>query len=115
MWNVQLVRGNTTHNPPIPDGAVLDFQLTQWHADGTEFTNSGGRAPAIQNICMGVWEKTAHNTYQLNHFAFQYDTTGTYTGKANILETVTVSPGGTLYSARSRSTPSIPREIRLTT
>jgi hypothetical protein len=99
LWNVQfLSKGNTTHNPSIPDGAVLDFQFTQWHSDGSEFTNSGGRAPAIQNFCMGTWEQTGRYTYQLNHFAFGYDTTGTYTGKSNIIETVTLSPGGTQYS-----------------
>lgn len=99
LWNVQfLSKGNTAHNPPIPDGAVLDTQLTQWHSDGSEFTNSGGRAPAIQNFCMGTWEQTGRYTYQLNHFAFNYDTTGVYTGKTNILESVTLSNGGTQYS-----------------
>src|ERR1700685_3308700 len=31
LWNVQfLSKGNTTHNPSIPDAAVLDFEFTQW-------------------------------------------------------------------------------------
>jgi hypothetical protein len=47
---------------------------------------------------MGTWVQTARYTYQLNHFAFGYDTTGKYLGKGNIIETVTLSSGGTLYS-----------------
>jgi hypothetical protein len=35
----------------------------------------------------------------LNHFALSYDaTTGLLNGKANIAETITLSPGGTKYS-----------------
>src|SRR5215467_13944459 len=43
MWKVQFIsKGNTTHNPPIPDGAIVDFGYSQWHSDGTEILNSGG-------------------------------------------------------------------------
>jgi len=100
MWNIQfLSMGNTTHNPPIPDGAPLDFGYVQWHSDGTELMNSGGRAPATENFCMGVWQQTGRYTYVLNHFAITYNaTTGLWNGKANITETVTLSPGGTKYS-----------------
>jgi hypothetical protein len=60
---------------------------------------SGGLAPATQNLCLGVWVQTGRYTYQLNHFALGYDaTTGLLNGKANIAETVTLSPGGTIYS-----------------
>jgi len=98
MWKVsELSMGNTTHNPSIPDGAQIDFGYSQWHSDGTEFYNSGGFAPATQNYCLGVWAATGTNTYQVNHFALTYDMTGVYTGVINILETLTVSPGGTKY------------------
>ena len=98
MWSFQLIsKGNL--NAGIPDGTIIDFGYTQWHSDGTELLNSGGRAPATENFCMGVWVQTGRNTYQLNHFALSYDaTTGLLNGKANILETVTLSPGGTIYS-----------------
>jgi predicted small lipoprotein YifL len=44
MWKVQLIsKGNTGHNPSIPDGALIDFGFTQWHSDGTEIQNSAGR------------------------------------------------------------------------
>jgi hypothetical protein len=99
MWNVQMIsKGNVLNNPSIPDGAVIDFGYVQWHSDATEFYNSGGRAPSTQNYCMGVWVSTGTYTYQLNHFAIQYDTGGVYTGKANITEAITLSPGGTRYS-----------------
>ncbi|HLJ49241.1 MAG TPA: hypothetical protein VKU01_24680 [Bryobacteraceae bacterium] len=100
MWNIQfLSEGNTTHNPSIPDGAMIDFGYNQWHSDGTEILNSGARAPAMENFCLGVWEKTGHSTYQLNHFALNYDPgTGAFMGKINIVELITLSPGGTMYS-----------------
>jgi len=99
MWSYQFIaKGNPTLAPPLPDGTVVDFGYSQWHSDGTELTNSGGRAPAIQNFCMGVWVQTGTYTYVLNHYAFTYDLSGNYTGPANIAESVTLSPGGTKYS-----------------
>jgi hypothetical protein len=100
MWSVQFISmGNTKHNPPIPDGAPLDFGYVQWHSDGNEFMNSGGRPPSSQNFCMGVYQQTGRYTYQLNHFALSYDgTSGLLTGKVLIAESVTLSPGGTKYS-----------------
>lgn len=100
MWNIQfLSQGNTTHKPSIPDGAMIDFGYNQWHSDGTEILNSGARAPAQENFCLGVWQKTGNSTYQLNHFALNYDAaTGTLLGRINIVETITLSPGGTTYS-----------------
>jgi hypothetical protein len=104
MWTQQFLSlGNTTHNPPIPDGAMIDFGYAQWHSDGTENINSGGFAPAAQNYCLGIWEKTGPFTYKVNHFAFNYDAkTGIMTGKVNITETITLSPGGTRYSGSFR-------------
>ena len=100
MWDIQfLSEGNTTHKPSIPDGAMIDFGYNQWHSDGTEILNSGARAPAQENFCLGVWQKTGTSTYQLNHFALNYDpANGTLLGKINIVETITLSAGGTTYS-----------------
>jgi hypothetical protein len=100
MWNFQLVsEGNTAHHPSIPDGAVIDFGYSQWHSDGTKILNSGGRAPATENFCLGVWGKTGHLAFELNHFALSYDAvTGMLNAKANIREQVTLSPSGDLYS-----------------
>ena len=100
MWRVEfLSKGNTAHNPPIPDGVPLDFGYSQWHSDGTEIMNSGGRAPATQNFCMGVWQTTGHDTYQLNHLALSYDAvTGLLNGKVRIQESVTLSVDGSQYA-----------------
>lgn len=75
------------------DGSgYTDFGYSQWHEDNTEILNSGSRAPATQNYCLGVWEKTGEAKYQLNHFALSYDqTSGVLNGKVNIREEVTVS------------------------
>jgi len=96
MWSFQFIsEGNTSHKPPIPDNALLDFGYQVWHYDLTEFTNSGGHNPATQNFCLGVWGQTGFNAYELNHFALLYDaSSGMVNGVANIREQVTLSPSG---------------------
>jgi hypothetical protein len=100
MWKLQFVsKGNSTHNPPIPDGAIVDFGYSQWHGDGTEILNSGGRAPATENFCLGVWGRTGFSTFTLNHFALSYDAvTGALNANVNIREDVTLSPSGNKYT-----------------
>jgi hypothetical protein len=96
MWSFQFIsQGNTAYL----DGTMLDWGYNQWHSDGTEVLNSGGRSPAQGNFCLGVWEKTGASTYELNHFALNYDaTTGAFLGRISVVEKVSVSAGGTLYS-----------------
>ena len=100
MWNFQFIsKGNVNGTPSIPDGAQVDFGYVQYHSDGTELLNSGSRAPATENFCMGVWEKTGYSTYQVNHFALSYDAvSGTLNGKAHIQESLTLSAGGTMIT-----------------
>jgi hypothetical protein len=100
MWSFQfLSQGNTTRNPSIPDGTQLNFGYTQLHSDGTEILNAGARSPAQENFCLGVWQQTGNTTYQVNHFALNYDAaTGTLLGRIIVIETITVSPGGTALS-----------------
>jgi hypothetical protein len=100
MWSFQFIsQGNTTRTPPIADGTMINFGYTQWHSDGTEFFTSGARSPGQGNFCLGVWEPTGLLTFQLNHFALNYDaTTGTLLGTIVVVEKVTLSPGGTQYS-----------------
>jgi hypothetical protein len=95
MWKFSFVSKNS---PGIPDDVLIDWGYTQWHSDGTEITNSGGRSPATQNFCMGVWKKIAPSTYKLNHYALNYDAGGTLLGFAVIGEQVTVNNGGNAYS-----------------
>ncbi|WP_176594117.1 hypothetical protein [Sphingobium sp. EM0848] len=88
MWAVKFTAG----------GNQVDFGYAQWHSDGTELMNSGGRAPATQNFCMGVWQQTGPRRYHLNHFALSYDVSGALNAKVNIKEDVTVDPNGATYS-----------------
>lgn len=96
MWKVQLIsKGNTSHNPSIPDGALIDFGYTQWHSDGTEIQNSAGVPGG--GFCLGVWGQTGFLTFELNHFpiAFNGSTVAAY---INIREQVTLSPSGDSYT-----------------
>ncbi len=100
MWNVQFIsQGNTAHNPPIPDGAQIDFGYTQWHSDGTELMNSGGHTPVTGNWCMGTWVRSGYFSYELNHWALSYEATSqALTTKVNILEQVTLDPSGNEFT-----------------
>jgi len=100
MWSFQLIsQGNTTRNPSIADGAQLNFGYIQFHSDETEIQNSGARSPAQQNFCLGVWQKTGRYTYQVNHYALNYNgSTGVLMGRIILIETLTLSPGGTSFS-----------------
>ena len=93
-----LSMGNMTHNPPIPDGAEIDYGYGQWHNDGTEIFNSGGHSPASGNICFGTWVRTGFFTYELTHYALSFNTTGALSNKVVILEAVTLDPSGNEYS-----------------
>jgi predicted small lipoprotein YifL len=97
LWKVQLIsKGNTSHNPSIPDGALLDFGFTQWHSDGTEIQNSAGVPGG--GFCLGTWVQTGFLGFELNHFPIAFDpTTGKVANYINLREQVTLSPDGTFY------------------
>jgi hypothetical protein len=98
MWDFQLIsKGNTSHNPSIPDGALIDFGYTQWHSDGTEIQNSAGVPGG--GFCLGVWGQTGFLTFELNHFPIAFaPTTGAVANYINIREQVTLSPSGDSYT-----------------
>ncbi|HWU93330.1 MAG TPA: hypothetical protein VN106_08820 [Sphingomicrobium sp.] len=75
-----------------------DFGYVQWHSDGTEFMNSGGRAPSTQNFCMGVWKQVAPSRYHLLHLAISYDPSGVHNANVVIKEDVTLNAAGNGYS-----------------
>jgi hypothetical protein len=82
-----------------PTAGPGDFGYQQWHSDGTELMNSGGRAPATQNFCMGVWRQNGQNRYHLNHLALSYDAgSGQLNARVNIKEDVMLDPSGNSYS-----------------
>jgi hypothetical protein len=88
MWSVTLTAG----------GGPFDWGYQVWHDDGTEIMNSGSRAPATENFCLGVWAQTGPFSYKLNHFALSYDTSGTLNAKVNIKEDVVVDPKANGFS-----------------
>lgn len=103
MWHVKLVAQTITYfnnapSLPFPEGAEFDAGFQQWHNDGTEMLNSGGRPPAISSFCMGVWEQLGPRTFKLNHFAISWTPDGTRVGPTNIVEEVTVSPDGKSFT-----------------
>ena len=89
MWSFKMT----------PTAGPGDFGYQQWHSDGTELMNSGGRSPASENFCMGVWRQVAPSRYHLNHYALSYDpSSGTINARVIIKEDVTVDPAGTSYT-----------------
>jgi hypothetical protein len=96
FWKFQFIsQGNTTHNPSIPDGALLDFGYMQWHSDGTELINSAVHS----DFCMGVWAQTGFLTFEINHFPINYDpSTGMIANYVNLREQDTLSPSGDSYT-----------------
>lgn len=108
MWHVKLVSQTITYfnggQPlPFPEGIVFDAGYQQWHNDGTEMLNSGGRPPFISSFCMGVWQQVGLRTFKLNHFAISWtfdpnSPVGTRTGPTSIVEQVTVSPDGKSFT-----------------
>jgi len=81
----------------LSQGTQIDFGYSTWHSDGTEFLNSGGRAPSTQNYCLGVWKQTGAFSYKLNHWALSYDTSGNYNANVNIKETVKLDHDGNSF------------------
>lgn len=71
-WRAKADPEIANDNPGIPDGALLDFGTIQWHPDGTEITISGGRTPAVGDVCMGSWKKIGRSTFKLTHLAMGY-------------------------------------------
>ena len=94
LWTFEMLSKSTSqHANPMPDGTLIDFGTTAWHADGTELMNSGSRNPADGDFCQGVWQQVGPSTFTLNHMALAW-TSGAYTGPAVITERVTVSGAG---------------------
>jgi len=59
FWHVKFVSDGISTGIPggVPKGAEVDAGYSQWHSDGTEIMNSGGRAPNTGDFCLGVWAK----------------------------------------------------------
>jgi hypothetical protein len=96
FWHVKFVSEGSTG---IPDGTEVDAGYSQWHSDGTEIMNSGGRSPITGDFCLGVWKSLGNGKYKLNHFAVAWDSTGSsLIGPANIKEEITLEPNGSKFT-----------------
>jgi len=100
-WRAKADPSIPNDNPGIPDGALLDFGLVLWHDDGTEVTNSGGRTPAVGDVCMGSWKRVGPSTFKLTHLALGYGPPQGpvmgYQGVAVLEMQVKVDSGGQTY------------------
>jgi hypothetical protein len=95
LWAMHLIaEGDSAFG--LKDGNIFDDGIAQWHSDGTELLNSS-RVPDTGNFCMGVWKKTSHLHYKLNHFGKGWQN-GVYGGPAQIKEEVVVSEDGNSLS-----------------
>lgn len=100
FWHVKFTVGSGS------SAVEIDAGYSQWHSDGTEIMNSGGRAPATSNFCLGVWKPIGWHMYKLNHFATSWDPSqvsttnpnGVLLGPAQIQEQVTLSRDGSSFS-----------------
>ena len=89
MWDEKFISG----------GKLFDFGYSVWHSDGTEILNSGSRAPATQNFCLGVWKQTGTSTFKLYHLALSYDSTsGKLNARVTIHETVKLATDGNSFA-----------------
>jgi hypothetical protein len=96
FWHVKFVSKGSAG---IPDGAEVDAGYAQWHSDGTEIMNSGGRSPLTGDFCLGVWKQVGARSYKLNHFAAAWDATGSnLVGPAQIQEQVTLDHDGDQFA-----------------
>jgi len=82
LWHVVYTSG----------GKLFNESLDQWHSDGTEFENAW-LAPAVGNICFGVWKPTGSHSVILHHVGWTFDptSTGTANGIFTLDEENTVS------------------------
>jgi hypothetical protein len=112
FWHVKFYSDGISSGIPSaeapPKGAEVDAGYSQWHSDGTEIMNSGGRAPNTGDFCLGVWKQIGERKYRLNHFAAAWDPTagpmgpfgpeGAIIGPGQIQEQITLAPNGESFT-----------------
>ena len=90
FWHMKLLVG----------GNVIDGGTQQWHSDGTEVIDSGGRSPLIGNVCFGVWKQVGEFHYKLNHRGIGFDPAGSAVNGVNtLIFDVRLSRDGNSYTA----------------
>ncbi len=86
LWNSEFLGA---------DGS--DFKgFDSFYIDGNELLIDNS-APATDNVCSGVWERTGSRTYVVNHPSWDFDLSGNLIGIVVISETVTVDENGNKF------------------
>jgi hypothetical protein len=76
-----------------------DYGTQAWHADGTEFTFSGGQDPETGDVCQGVWRQVGKNLYTLNHIAMGRPAPEAPFGiRVHLHFLIKLNPAGTAFS-----------------
>jgi len=104
LWHfVYISKGNDALM--IPDGAPVDGGNTTWYGDGNEATSSEMRDPATGSICLGIWKRTGHQTYELNHIGLSWDPAAKKPfGPAFIKQFVNLERNGNKYTGTATIT-----------
>jgi hypothetical protein len=86
LWNSEFLGA---------DGS--DFKgFDSFYIDGNELLIDNS-APATDNVCSGVWEKTGARTYVINHPSWDFDSAGNLIGIVVLSETITVDENGNRF------------------
>ena len=90
LWAITYFAGHTS--------TVWDQGFEQWHSDGTELNNDNAVPPSLGNVCVGVYKQIGPRSFKLRHLTWNFDASGTLTGTFQLLQTVTVSPNGKIFT-----------------
>jgi hypothetical protein len=100
MWHAILRIGDAS-------GPVFDEVLEQFHSDGTELLISNGLPPALGNVCIGVWKRTATRVYKLKHMTWNWSpeqsgfgVPGTFAGHFELDVTIRLDGRGNSFTGR---------------
>ena len=83
LWHISFLVGD--------DQIQEAFQI--WNAGGTEVHNPNVD-PRQGNVCLGTWNETAPQTFNLNHRVWLYTPNGSFLGVGHLHETLTLSDRG---------------------
>jgi hypothetical protein len=84
------------------DQSTFNDTFDTWHSDGTEF-ESAFLAPAMGDVCVGVWKQTGSRSVKLHHVGWLFNPTtptATATNTFTLDQEITVAPDGKSYSGK---------------
>ena len=87
LWHIQFLVG---------DAQIQEaFQI--WNTGGTEVHNPNVD-PRQGNVCLGTWNESAPQTFNLNHRVWLYTSDGSFLGVGHLYETLTLGDRGNTQS-----------------